>query len=104
MLPNESEAVTQARACLAYEFDAMAKELEAAVTIKETLPGDTGPYPDFANRNVANTVRSLLVSLCRKFRSVQLLCECAQASNAESLVRSMFEVEAWIHFILIDGL
>lgn len=104
MLPGENEAIKRVKIDLASEIDAMGKYVEVATAIEEAVPWDSGPYPDFVNRNVASSVRSLFVTLCKKFRSVEVLCKIAQADSGEILVRSMFESVAWIYFILISEL
>lgn len=99
MLPNENEVVGAVRARYGTTFDAMGRFHGAAITL---LSPDAlnGPLPGYVDTAVIMASVALYVKACKQYRSVQILCEKGMGSDADSLVRNLFETMVNLVFVL----
>lgn len=104
MLTNEEKDCAQIAQELSDAFTGMSDGISAAVELVQQVDWDSGRYPQPLDRWAAFQIRGHLISLLKKHRGTQLLCQGALAENGEMLVRSMFETTVWLFFMLVQDL
>ena len=99
MLPDEVEFTNEVRRRYDATFSAMGRLHNAAVALLSP-EGLNAQCPKYADSAVQIASISLYVKACKQFRSIQILCERGMGSDADSLVRNLFETTVYLVFVL----
>lgn len=99
MLPHEPSVIDTLRREYGKEFAAMDRFHDAAVALLAPEGLNTEP-PKCVDSAVHMAGIALYVKTCKQFKSIQILCERGMGSDADSLVRNLFESMINLLFIL----
>ena len=99
MIPDEPIIIDTIRRKYGKEFGAMDRFHDGAVALLAPEALNTQP-PKCVDSAVQMAGVALYVKACKQFRSIQILCERGMGSDADSLVRNLFESMINLLFIL----